>query len=55
MHRGFDASISWSDNINDFHYSIGANMTYSRFGIGNSISLVLATHGMNIETVFGIV
>jgi len=31
MHRGFDASISWSDNINDFHYSIVANMTYSRF------------------------
>lgn len=31
MHRGFDASANWTDNINDFHYSIGFNMTYSRF------------------------
>lgn len=31
MHRGFDASIGWTDHINDFNYSVGANVTYSRF------------------------
>lgn len=31
MHKGFDASINYTDNYNDFHYSVGANMTYSRF------------------------
>lgn len=31
MHQGFDASITWTDNINDFNYSVGANMTYARF------------------------
>ncbi len=31
MHKGFDASAIWSDNINDFHYSVGGNITYSRF------------------------
>ena len=31
MHRGFDASIMWTDQINDFNYSVGGNITYSRF------------------------
>lgn len=31
MNRGFDASIVWTNHINDFNYSIGANITYSRF------------------------
>lgn len=31
MHKGFDASASWTDRINDFNYSIGANITYARF------------------------
>lgn len=31
LHRGFDASVMWTDHINDFNYSIGANVTYSRF------------------------
>lgn len=31
MHKGFDASVVWTDHINDFNYSIGANMTYSRY------------------------
>ena len=31
MHKGFDASITWTDHINDFNYSIGGNITYSRF------------------------
>lgn len=31
MHKGFDATITWTDHINDFNYSIGGNMTYSRF------------------------
>ncbi|MCS2420863.1 TonB-dependent receptor [Bacteroides fragilis] len=30
-HVGFDAMVSWADHINDFNYSVGANMTYSRF------------------------
>jgi len=31
MTKGFDASLHWADNINDFKYSVGANMTYARF------------------------
>ena len=31
MHKGFDASIMWTDHINDFNYSVGGNITYSRF------------------------
>ena len=26
MTKGFDASLHWADNINDFKYSVGANM-----------------------------
>lgn len=31
VHKGYDLSIRWNDNVEDFYYSIGANMTYSRF------------------------
>ncbi|WP_418696574.1 SusC/RagA family TonB-linked outer membrane protein [Bacteroides sp.] len=31
MNKGFDASITWTDHINDFNYSVGGNITYSRF------------------------
>lgn len=31
MHKGFDAAIKWSDSIEDFNYSVGGNVTYSRF------------------------
>lgn len=31
MHLGYDASARWSDKISDLSYSIGANVTYSRF------------------------
>lgn len=31
MHTGFDFSIKWNDNVQDFYYSIGANLTYARF------------------------
>ena len=31
MNKGFDASAIWSDNIDDFHYSVGGNITFSRF------------------------
>jgi len=31
VHTGYDLSIRWNDNVEDFYYSIGANMTYSRF------------------------
>lgn len=31
VHTGYDLSIRWSDSVEDFHYSVGANMTYSRF------------------------
>lgn len=55
MHRGFDASIMWTDQINDFNYSVGGNITYSRFGIGNNISRALVILGMNTVTAFGIV
>lgn len=30
MVRGFDASLVWTDKINDFHYSVGGNITYAR-------------------------
>ncbi|WP_321333732.1 TonB-dependent receptor [uncultured Bacteroides sp.] len=28
---GYDAMVRWADQINDFNYSVGANVTYSRF------------------------
>jgi len=31
VHMGYDASARWSDKWNDLDYSIGANITYSRF------------------------
>lgn len=31
MHRGFDATMTWTDQINDFNYSVSGNMTYSRY------------------------
>lgn len=31
MHKGFDAMLRWADNWNNLNYSIGANVTYSRF------------------------
>lgn len=31
MHKGFDATLTWTDQINDFKYSVGGNMTYSRY------------------------
>lgn len=31
LHIGYDAMVRWADNINDFNYSVGANVTYSRF------------------------
>ncbi len=30
-HMGYDLMAKWTDKIEDFHYSIGANITYSRF------------------------
>lgn len=30
-HIGFDAMVNWTDHVSDFNYSVGANMTYSRF------------------------
>lgn len=29
--KGFDGSVSWSDRAGELNYSIGANITYSRF------------------------
>ena len=55
MHRGFDASIGWTDHINDFNYSVGANVTYSRFWDWEQYKPVSAIHGMNIATASGIV
>jgi TonB dependent receptor. len=46
MHLGYDASARWSDKISDLSYSIGANVTYSRFTTGTSTNLVSAIHGM---------
>ncbi len=31
IHTGFDMEIQWHDKINEFAYSIGANITYSRY------------------------
>ncbi|WP_019539923.1 SusC/RagA family TonB-linked outer membrane protein [Proteiniphilum sp. X52] len=31
MHMGYDFATNWSDKINELTYSIGANVTYSRF------------------------
>lgn len=31
VHTGYDLLARWSDKVNDFHYSISANFTYSRF------------------------
>lgn len=31
VHMGYDFVAKWTDQIEDFHYSIGANVTYSRF------------------------
>jgi TonB-linked SusC/RagA family outer membrane protein len=31
VHTGYDLFARWSDKVNDFHYSISANFTYSRF------------------------
>lgn len=31
VHTGYDFAIRWNDNVEDFHYSVGLNMTYSRF------------------------
>lgn len=31
VHMGYDAAVRWSDHIEEFTYSVGANMTYSRF------------------------
>lgn len=30
VHTGMDLSLRWTDSINEFHYSIGGNMTFSR-------------------------
>ena len=31
VHTGYNLLARWSDKVNDFHYSISANFTYSRF------------------------
>ncbi|WP_080905549.1 TonB-dependent receptor [Parabacteroides sp. Marseille-P3160] len=31
VHKGYDFVVKWTDNVEDFNYSIGANVTYSRF------------------------
>lgn len=31
MHMGYDFAANWSDKVNELTYSIGANVTYSRF------------------------
>lgn len=28
VNEGFELTLNWADNINDFHYNIGANMTF---------------------------
>lgn len=28
VNKGFELTLNWADNINDFHYNIGANMTF---------------------------
>lgn len=55
MHRGFDASIMWTDQINDFNYSVGGNVTYSRFWDWEQYKPRFSNRGMNTVTAFGIV
>ena len=31
MHKGYDFAVNWKDKASDLTYSIGANVTYSRF------------------------
>ena len=31
MHRGYEAVVKWQDRVNDLTYSLGGNITYSRF------------------------
>lgn len=31
MHKGYDFAVNWNDKINELTYSVGANVTYSRF------------------------
>ncbi|MEG1586032.1 MAG: TonB-dependent receptor [Bacteroidales bacterium] len=31
VHTGYDLSLRWSDNVDEFYYSVGGNMTYARF------------------------
>ena len=31
VHMGYDAAVRWTDRVEDFTYSIGGNITYSRF------------------------
>lgn len=30
VHTGIDLSVRWTDHVDDFHYSVGGNMTYAR-------------------------
>ena len=53
-HVGFDAMVNWTDHVSDFNYSVGANIIHVS-GIGNNMIHVIATLGMFIVTVFGIV
>ena len=33
--RGFDASVNWRDRIGDVNYTVGGNVTYSRWYVGD--------------------
>ena len=30
VHTGIDLSVRWTEHVDDFHYSVGGNMTYAR-------------------------
>ncbi|GHT59071.1 SusC/RagA family TonB-linked outer membrane protein [Bacteroidia bacterium] len=31
VHMGYEFAVRWRDRVNDFNYSVGANLTYARF------------------------
>ncbi len=55
LHIGYDAMVRWADNINDFNYSVGANLLILVSMIGNNMMIVAVTLGIDIVIVFGIV
>lgn len=55
VHTGYKLLARWSDKVNDFHYSISANFTYSRFYNWEQYNLSSVIHGMNIVILHGTV